>query len=552
MKRILGLVLCFPALHLSLVAGTPGEEAVVIYNSRLPESRAIAQDYARKRGVPPDQVLGFTLTTNGDISRAEFQDQLQRPLAKALEQRKLWHIATVTFPATNGQPARAEFRVVQSKIRYAVLCYGVPFRISRDLELKEIGTEKLRPEMRRNEAAVDSELALLPAIEESLPLHGPLRNPAYGVTNVAWLHPTNNLLLVARLDGPSPEIARGLVDKALLAETNGLWGRAYVDLRNITDPNYKPGDDWLRAAGEICRRLGFETEVDENPTTFSPGFPMDHIAFYFGWYDENVSGPFLLPQVEFMPGAFAYHLHSFSASTLRGTNRNWTGPLLAKGVTATMGCVDEPYLSGTPDMAAFVSRFLFYGFSFGEAAYASQPVLSWQTTVVGDPLYRPFGKNPDQLAAELEGRGSPLVEWVILRLLNLNLAAGKTAAEGVSLLETLDLTRNSAVLSEKLGDLYFTIGKPSSGIHAYERALTLKPSPQQSIRIRLNLAARLTTSDRTEEALTVYAKLLEEAAWYPDKLGVLNRMLPLAQKLNRTNEVQKLENEIRNFGPRAR
>jgi hypothetical protein len=31
------------------------------------------------------------------------------------------------------------------------------------------------------------------------------------------------------------------------------------------------------------------------------------------------------------------------------------------------------------------------GYTFGEAAWAAQPVLSWQTTVIGDPLYRPFG-----------------------------------------------------------------------------------------------------------------------------------------------------------------
>ena len=28
--------------------------------------------------------------------------------------------------------------------------------------------------------------------------------------------------------------------------------------------------------------------------------------------------------------------------------------------------------------------------TFGDAAYYAEPVLSWQTTFVGDPLYRPF------------------------------------------------------------------------------------------------------------------------------------------------------------------
>ena len=101
--------------------------------------------------------------------------------------------------------------------------------------------ENLRPEMRRDEAAVDSELALLPLIEEKLPLAGPLRNPVYTTTNAAMLHPTNGVLLVTRLDGPTPAIARGLVDKALQAEADGLWGRAYFDLRNITEPGLQAG-----------------------------------------------------------------------------------------------------------------------------------------------------------------------------------------------------------------------------------------------------------------------------------------------------------------------
>ena len=290
----------------------------------------------------------------------------------------------------------------------------------------ESGLDKLRPELRRDEAAVDSELALLPLIEEQLPLAGPLRNSVYTTTNTATLHPTNGVLLVTRLDGPTPAIARGLVDKALQAEADGLWGRAYFDLRNITEPSYKLGDDWIRGAAEICRHLGFETVVDENPGTFPAAFPMSQIAWYMGWYDGGVSGPFTRPVVEFMPGAFAYHLHSYSAATLRSPSQNWVGPLLAKGATITMGCVTEPYLSGTPDVGVFTARLIFHGLTFGEAAYAAQPVLSWQTTVVGDPLYRPFGRNPDLLHRELVARGSKLVEWSWLRLVDINLAIGQT------------------------------------------------------------------------------------------------------------------------------
>ena len=532
-----------------LRAANAGDEVIIIYNTRVPESKGVAYYYAERRHVPTNQIYGFPLSTNEGMSRVEFRDALQKPLAQTLANKKLWKIGPSIVHATTNQPSRVDWKVVQSKIRYAVLCYGVPLRIDQDPNFKEEGMDKLRPELRRDEAAVDSELTLLPLIEQKLPLAGPLRNSVYTSTNTAMLHPTNGVLLVTRLDGPTPAIARGLVDKALQAETDGLWGRAYFDLRNITEPGYKMGDEWIRGASEICRRMGFETVVDENPGTFPAGFPMSQIAIYIGWYDGNVSGPFTQPTVEFMPGAFAYHLHSSSGATLRSTDQHWVGPLLAKGATITMGCVAEPYLSGTPDVAVFTARLVFLGFTFGEAACASQPVLSWQTTVVGDPLYRPFGKNPDQLHQELHSRGSKLIEWSWLRLANLNLATGKPVAEVVALLEQIATAKPSPILSEKLADLYAAQGKPSSAVHTYAQALALDPSPQQRIRLLLTLAEKLPALDRAPEAYADYQKLLHEFPNYPDKLTLYRKLLPLAQKLDKKADAEKYEAEINRLSP---
>ena len=545
---LMGLVFLIGSILLS-VAVSPataaeGDAVIIIYNTRVPESKSLGEYYAQKRHVPTNQMFGFELATTEDMSRAEFRDALQNPLAREIAARKLWRIASRIVPGTNGGPGRVEWKPAESRIRYAVLCYGMPLRILADPNVKEEIAEKLRPELRRNEAAVDSELALLPMIDEHLPLTGPLGNPVYGTTNAAWLNPTNGLLLVSRLDGPSPEIARGLVDKAIEAETDGLWGRAYFDLRNTTEPGYKQGDDWLRNASEICRRLGFETVVDENPVTFPPAFPMSQIALYMGWYDQDASGPFTRQVVEFSPGAFAYHLHSLSAETVRSTTKAWVGPLLAKGATITMGCVYEPYLSGTPDLAVFTSRLIFGGCSFGEAAYACQSVLSWQTTVVGDPLYRPFGKDPDELKDSLLKRNSKWIPWYYLRLLNINLAAGKPLAQCVAVLEEFEATKQSAVLTEKLGDLYYAQGKPSSAAHAYEEALKLEPTPQQRVRLLLTLGERLSALNREPEAYDHYRKILQDFPNYPDKVGLCKRLLPLAKKLGRTADASEYESVI--------
>ena len=525
-----------------LLAFTPwlalagGDEVAVIYNSRLPDSKAVAENYARVRQVPEKQVYGLNLSTNEEISRAEFHDSLQVPLAKKLESDGLWKFGPVAIAGTNGQPTQTVTKIVRSKIRYAVLCYGVPLKIRVDPELHEAVAEKMQPVLRRDEASVDSELTWLPLSRMTFPLTGPFPNWLYGTTNAASFNPTNGILLVARLDGPSAAIASGLVDKAVQAERDGLWGRAYFDARGIPkgDTNYFLGDQWMLGAAQIARQLGFETTVDDQPETFPASFPMSHIAIYCGWYDANASGPFALPKVEFMPGAFAYHLHSFSASTLRSASDNWCGPLLARGATCTMGCVNEPYLGYTPNVALFLQA-LASNYTYGEAAWASQTALSWQTTVIGDPLYRPFNQSLPQLHAELSRTHNPLDEWAYLRLANLALMRGARKAEVAGLLENLDATTNSAVLNEKLADLYDALGKPSSAILTYQKALGLNPSPQQAIRLRLALGDKLQAQARDAEAVEDYQKLLAESPDYPGRESISNKLAVVRQKIAGTN-----------------
>src|ERR1039457_5027724 len=160
-------VLIFALAPLWVRAG--GNEVVVIYNSRLPESKAVAEYYARARQVPENQIYGFALTTNEEVSRAEFHDSLQIPLARRLEGDSLWRFASFTNTPTNGQPKRVIRRVAASKSRYAVLCYGIPLKISSDPDLREPVNTNLPPQFQRNEAAVDSELSWLPLVEMNPP-----------------------------------------------------------------------------------------------------------------------------------------------------------------------------------------------------------------------------------------------------------------------------------------------------------------------------------------------------------------------------------------------
>jgi uncharacterized protein (TIGR03790 family) len=538
---LLILFLAFSAGEVA-VGNNEGATVAVIYNRKLPESRSLAEYYAARRQVPTNQIFGFDLPTVETMTRLEFREDLQKPLIKRLEEGGLFRFQ----PSEKGSDGTRT--LVEGKIRYLALCYGVPVKIVPDLTLVEEGSEKIRPELRRNEAAVDAELCLLPVAEKKYRLTGPLGNPFFNVTNVAAYHPTNGILLVSRLDGPTVEISRSLVDKAMEAETNGLWGRAYFDARGLTNGSYKPGDDWMRAASEITRRFGLETVFDDKPETFPASFPLSHVAVYAGWYDAQVSGPFARPKVEFMPGAVAYHLHSFSAHVLRTADQQWAGPLLARGATVTMGCVEEPYLEGTPQIAIFLHR-LYLGWSVGEAAYAAQSTVSWQTTVVGDPLYRPFRRSLRELHTDLMERRSRLVEWSEVQIANRNLVEGTATRKVIDYLNREPITPKSTVIQEKLGDLFASLGKVSNAIEAYSGALKLDPSPQQRVRLMLGLAAELAAFNREQPAFELYQQFLKEFPDYPGLPSVYQKLAQLADSLGKKSEAEQyLEQANRGVG----
>jgi uncharacterized protein (TIGR03790 family) len=517
-----------------------GASVVVLYNQNVPDSLAVAEHYAAKRGVPKEQLVGLDLPKGETVSRQVFTDQLENPLRKRFRDESWFEFDFEVIPASRERVGQVIQSIKKATVRYLAICYGVPLRIQPDADFKEDGSDKLRIELRRNEAAVDSELAVLPLDPKQRRIYGPLSNPVYGATNAVSIRPEMGILMVSRLDGPTVEIAKGLVDLAMEAEEDGLWGRAYFDLRGITSGEYKLGDDWIARAAEFSRQVGLETYVDNEGSTFPATLPMSHIGLYAGWYDTHVSGPFSLPDVDFMPGAVGYHLHSYSAQTIRSKSQHWVGPLLDRGVTATMGCVYEPYLALTPNLELFFSR-LFLGYGFAEAAYASQQAVSWQTTVVGDPLYRPFAKPLNMLQADLAAKKSRLTEWLGMMNVNRALLNNTPVGEVAKLMSSDTGVQMSAVLTEKLADLYREDGQREQSEEIYRRALKLKPNRHQALRIRLRLAAMLRIDQAGAAAVKACLAIAEK---HPDYVGVVDLLkdaLVIARRTDEVDLVSKVE-----------
>lgn len=527
--------LCF--LLVRAATADTGESVVLVYNSAMPDSKRLAEHYAAKRNVPAEQILSFALPEIETISREEFATKLQEPLWKELRARKL-----LTYrPDSDDTSSTQRCNVIEAKIRYMVLCYGVPLKITPDNSRKEPISDKLPQELRRNEAAVESELALLPMFDQKLPITGGWVNTQAMTTNRFSLHPTNGVLIVSRLDGPTAEIAMGLVDKAMIAEKEGLWGNAYFDTRGVAEPGLKQGDEMLKASAEIAKLYGFEVINEPSNRTFPPWTPLSDIAFYFGWYDQSVSGPFTNGLVKFRPGAVAYHLHSFSSRNLRTEDVWWTGPLLALGATATMGCTEEPYLQATPHINGFLWRFVQNGFSFGEAALASQPWLSWQIAVIGDPLYRPFLKNQKERFEELAARNDENLEWSILMWVNFLQAKNASLDEILKFYRETEPAKKSALLQEKLGDIYKSKGKLTDALDPYAKALDAPMNPLARLRLSLKAAPLFSSMGRAEQAYALYQQVLKDFPNYPDKKTVYEKLSGIATRLKKPEEATEYQ-----------
>ena len=128
-------------------------------------------------------------------------------------------------------------------------------------------------------------------------------------------------------------------------------------------------------------------------------------------------------------------------------------------------------------------------------------------------------------------RKSGLLEWSNLRVVNLNLVTGVPAEKLIEYLQQATITGHSAVLKEKLADLYFSRGKLPEAIDSYSAALKLDPSPQQRIRVTLGLARLLSVFRREKQAIELYQQFLKDFPDYPDSGVVQQRIAALASAL---------------------
>jgi len=420
-------------------------QVVVLANAHIPESLELAQYYMQARHIPARNLCVLDLPRTEVITREDYKTRLTKPLLAWLRTNDFVRQYVDVTSGTTNLVTRA------INIRYLVSMYGVPVRIS---SFSERVKNRLANRLLTVEtAAVDSELCLL--LHSVSETHGPVRNPLFARLDPVTFRRSGDdvFLLCTRLDGPDAASVKNSIDGALYAERYGLQGSAWFDTRGLSrSDSYFAGDHMIEEACERFKREGYVCHLDKDPDLFSADIPMKDAAIYFGWYTLHLSGPFKDPDFRFVPGALAYHIHSSSARLLRTSDAYWAGPLIDRGAAVTMGAVAEPFLRYMPNLALFSDR-LCRGFTLGESAYMALPVLSWQITVIGDPLYRPFRYSLDEQIDHLRTDHQPALEWAILRKVNLLLRTGQYLTAKKYCEKEADQL-NSTLLQAKLKDLF--------------------------------------------------------------------------------------------------
>ena len=486
---------------------------IVVYNENDPDSPELARYYATRRGIPKENLVALRCAASEEISREEYDQNIAAPLRKFLTANGWWKVRETDQPLE---------RVESSRVRFVALIRGVPLKIAQTANYPGDSPAGPAPVSTRNDAAVDSELAALGFHQRVI--SGAFVNPYHRSFSRIREAGLPSLLLVARLDGPDPATVRRMILDSLAVEKEGQRGFAYVDARGLKGGGLAEGDKWLIKLADDARRRGSPVVLDIGEGMFPIAYPMRHAALYFGWYSEHVSGPMVNPSFRFKPGAIAVHIHSFSAATVRDPRHYWVGPLLVAGAAATLGNVYEPYLSLTPNLDLFHDR-LRAGLTFAESAYASQRVLSWMNTFVGDPLYRPFKSELDL------GSSPPRNEWDAYRdgarQWFENPAQGEKA-----LLQTAERLKSGVVL-EGLGLLQLTRNARAEAVQTFARARKVYAHPEDILRSTIHEVFQLRGLGKTGEALALTRRQLEMYGNSPagEMLRILERELappPLA------------------------
>src|SRR5438132_7263067 len=95
-------------------------QTIVIFNTAVPDSAALAKFYAEKRAIADDHVVGLDCPPEEEISREQYDTTVAEPLRKIFEERQWWRV--------HETPDGGK-RVQTLGIHFVALIRGMPLKL---------------------------------------------------------------------------------------------------------------------------------------------------------------------------------------------------------------------------------------------------------------------------------------------------------------------------------------------------------------------------------------------------------------------------------------
>ena len=386
-------------------------EILVLANRNAARSVGLAKYYMEKRAIPEKNLLQLWVTDKEWCAREDYEKRVAAPVREHLKEKDtkreircilvLYGLPLKVAPPGMTETEKAEANSLQErrdalKARTGELKSGESQEAKKtEEELKAVTKQISRLKKEDQAASLDSEVSLV--LMENYGLSGWIPNPFFaGYKAGALAKDRDKVMIVSRLDGPTEETAKRVIDESMEAEKTGLTGKAYFDARwpnpsedknNKKDVGYGRYDRSIHRAADLVKKSGrLPVVVNDRQELFQPGECPD-AALYCGWYSLAK----YVDAFQWRPGSVGYHIASSECQTLKQKESQvWCKRMLEEGIAATMGPVGEPYVQAFPVPEMFFEFLLDGSWTLAESYALSQPFWSWQMVLIGDPLYRPF------------------------------------------------------------------------------------------------------------------------------------------------------------------
>ena len=401
---LMGLCVIATAGESPVAITTPAgmtERVVVVRNGNSLVSRAVADDYAQRRGI--SNVLTISCPDAAVDSKAE----------------------TIVFAACQKDieaPLRA-FLATHPGIDFIVLTKGIPIRIADAPQGSSPGPLALDSYL----AALDYEKvtgAIRVAISDpnySRDFHGLAWANRFWKSTEAFSHAKFGGYIVTRLDGYTEADAKALTTRSLAAEQalrsgQKATGNILLDIcpgfgftdkamqpysilpaqlapgemvKITKESNYGEFNSDMQLAAELLvdRKIPVELETTARFVGHRTGL-MGYISW--GSNDQKFdAGEY--NSLGFAVGAISDTAVSTSGRTFLHTHggQSLTADLIAQGVTGMKGYTDEPLLQAIASPSVMFERYT-RGWTLAESFYAASGLVGWQDIVIGDPLCRAY------------------------------------------------------------------------------------------------------------------------------------------------------------------